>query len=63
MAYGVPEETEKPPWLGIWIGRLHCVLYSTTYLKDLIAAAGMTVETELPRREGHMQDELLLRST
>ncbi len=61
MADGVPDETENPPWFGDWTGRLHCVLYSTDYLKDLIAMAGMTLDSVLPRREGHKQDELLLR--
>jgi cyclopropane fatty-acyl-phospholipid synthase-like methyltransferase len=61
MADGVPHETENPPWLGNWSGRLHCVLYSTDYLKDLIATTGKTVGSVLPRREGHKQDELLLR--
>jgi SAM-dependent methyltransferase len=61
MAEGVPDETENPPWFGNWEGRLHCVLYSTAYLKDLIATSGMTLESELPRRKGHKQDELLLR--
>jgi len=63
MAEGVPDETENPPWFGNWTGRLHCVLYSTDYLKCLISTTGMTLERVLPRREGHKQDELLLRST
>ena len=61
MAEGVPDETENPPWFGNWTGRLHCVLYSTDYLKDLIPTTGMVLERVLPRREGHKQDELLLR--
>jgi SAM-dependent methyltransferase len=60
MADGVPDETENPSWFGNWEGRLHCVLYSTNYLKDLISASGMSLERVLPRREGHKQDELLL---
>jgi SAM-dependent methyltransferase len=61
MAEGVPDETENPPWFGNWEGRLHCVLYSTAYLRDLIGNSGMTLEQALPRRARHKQDELLLR--
>lgn len=44
VADDVPDETENPPWLGDWSGRLHCVLYSTSFLTRLIHEAGFAVD-------------------
>jgi hypothetical protein len=44
VADDVPDETENPPWLGEWSGRLHCVLYSTNFLTRLIHEAGFAVD-------------------
>jgi cyclopropane fatty-acyl-phospholipid synthase-like methyltransferase len=48
VADDVPDETENPPWLGEWKGRLHCVLYSTTHLSRLIQGEGLVLEDMVP---------------
>ena len=60
MADGVPEETENPPWLGESSGRLHRILYSTEYLRQLIETAGLKLVEVVPRANRE-QTTLLLR--
>lgn len=55
----VPDETENPPGLREWSGRLHCVLYSTDFLGRLIVDAGLVLE-EVVDMEARQQTGLLL---
>lgn len=45
----VPPETENPDWFGrqSWSGDLHCVLYSTARIHDLISESGLLVQRVL----------------
>jgi SAM-dependent methyltransferase len=62
MEDNVPDVTENPPWLGDWRGRLHCVLYSTEFLGNLIEQAGLTLEEVFPPVEFRRQKSLVLRT-
>lgn len=59
MEDDVPDITENPAWLREWKGRLHCVLYSTNYLTQLILQAGFTI-SQVQRTGDHRQVALVL---
>jgi cyclopropane fatty-acyl-phospholipid synthase-like methyltransferase len=55
----VPPETENPSWYGSWSGRLHCVLYSTDRISQLITDAGLMLEKQVSLVD-HPQTGLVL---